>query len=870
MKLIGQLALASASVLAFSAPAFAQSTEQPPEANNVPGAEANEGFAETDIVVTARRRDESSQDVPLVVNAVTAEELAKLNIREFAEITTAVPGLALSTSANGIGTQATLRGIAYDVNVSGNNGTIEFYLNDAPTSSAIVFQTLFDVGQIELLRGPQGTLRGRASPSGSMTITTRRPDLNEVGGYVNMTGTTLNTINVNAAVGVPIISDVLAVRVAGVYEETDGNRVNSINNGVNPYVKTKGVRASLRFDPIDNLTINASYLKSVRDARVFDQVESANLATGGVLAPGATLIRADQRLAVGAVPRQFKQDFDVFNWQGDFRFAGQRLSYVGSYNKQRYSSFAPNDPGAFFLTTPLTTFGSVIGVALTPTLTIPVAISPTTATFPQFSALGQTSNTRSTQESHELRIQSDDRVFGIFDYVLGGLILKTNSPTELLSQAVLINFPGAGVPSVAGDVRPLTPFLILNAPVSRPAATLEKSIFFNVTAHLGERTEVSGGLRYINYKETASLFLTDPLSGVVTRVAAAERPFPGEQPENTVIYSASAKHRFSDSLMVYASFGTSWRPGSTTNSIIAATNSAGAVTAAPFSNYFIVPAETSQSYEIGFKSNLFDRRLRFNATAYLQNFKNYAYQAPNIIAATGSGPNDPASVLTTLSPGISAGVPVQVKGIEAELAWNSPRFSASASVSYSKSKIQNGLIPCNDFFPADGIPDSSGQIPANSAQLGLLTGGGVIAQCRVNFSASRLAPFSATLQAEYNAPISGNVDGYLRGLASIYGDSDNDPANSLDKVEAYGLVNLYAGIRDPRGAWDVGFFVKNVFDTERVLSRNANASSVSFTNITNAFIGQPRGVTGISNYRGITTTPPREFGLNVRYAFGSR
>jgi iron complex outermembrane receptor protein len=119
-------------------------------------------------------------------------------------------------------------------------------------------------------------------------------------------------------------------------------------------------------------------------------------------------------------------------------------------------------------------------------------------------------------------------------------------------------------------------------------------------------------------------------------------------------------------------------------------------------------------------------------------------------------------------------------------------------------------------------------------------------------------------------PISTQVDGYLRGLASIYGDSQNDPANNLDDVPAYALVNLYAGIRDPRGYWDVGFFVKNLFNAERVLSRNANAYSVSYTNVTNAFVGQPRGVTGVSDYRGITMTPPREFGLNVRYSFGAR
>src|SRR5206468_2465994 len=98
----------SASVLAFATPVYAQSAEQRPDDNNVPGAQPNEGFGETDIIVQARRRSESVQDVPLVVNAVTSEELAKLNIREFGDVQSIVPGLSLTSSANGIGTQASL------------------------------------------------------------------------------------------------------------------------------------------------------------------------------------------------------------------------------------------------------------------------------------------------------------------------------------------------------------------------------------------------------------------------------------------------------------------------------------------------------------------------------------------------------------------------------------------------------------------------------------------------------------------------------------------------------------------------------------------------------------------------------------------
>ena len=115
MRMIGKLALAGASVLTLGVPAYAQDN-------------AEEGvYSDEAIVVTARRRDEAIQDVPMVLQAVTAEELSKLNIREFQDVQSLVPGLSLSQSANGIGVQASLRGVAFDVNASGNNGFIWCY-----------------------------------------------------------------------------------------------------------------------------------------------------------------------------------------------------------------------------------------------------------------------------------------------------------------------------------------------------------------------------------------------------------------------------------------------------------------------------------------------------------------------------------------------------------------------------------------------------------------------------------------------------------------------------------------------------------------------------------------------------------------------
>src|SRR3546814_2406794 len=115
--------------------------------------------------------------------------------------------------------------------------------------SSDLFNSMFDVGQIEVLRGPQGTLRGRASPSGSITVTTQKPDLYESGGYADLTRTNLDALNVNGAFNLPIIPEKLAIRIAGIDDRNEGDHVRSIHSSVEPSAATKAYRASLRFEP---------------------------------------------------------------------------------------------------------------------------------------------------------------------------------------------------------------------------------------------------------------------------------------------------------------------------------------------------------------------------------------------------------------------------------------------------------------------------------------------------------------------------------------------------------------------------------------------------------------------------------------------
>jgi iron complex outermembrane recepter protein len=140
-----------------------------------------------------------------------------------------------------------------------------------------------------------------------------------------------------------------------------------------------------------------------------------------------------------------------------------------------------------------------------------------------------------------------------------------------------------------------------------------------------------------------------------------------------------------------------------------------------------------------------------------------------------------------------------------------------------------------------------------------------VAACNVNDRLSFAPDWSGTLQAEYKLPVTATMDAFGRGLYTYYTDNVQDPNNSYDDVGSYGLLNLYAGVRSNDGAWEVSLFARNVTGTDEVLNRGNGAAATPFTN---AATGVGTSLAG--PYQTATFTPPREIGLNLRYAFGSR
>lgn len=829
--------LAGTANLAMSLPLYAQDTS-----SGAPGASEENS---NDIIVSARRRSETLQDVPQTVNAVSSETIQKLRINNAADIAQIVPGLTIegaSSGSGGFGSSSGIRGVPTFLN-SNASPVVQFYLNDAVTGRGPeVTQALFDIGQIEVLKGPQGTLRGRSAPTGAITITTRRPDLTEAGGFVNMSSTLRGNMNFQAAVGIPIISDVLALRIAGAVDHSDGSGVTSANLRLDPYVKSEAIRATLRFQPSPDFDATVMYQRLWRKTRSFQQLFGpGNGLNGPVIRPG-------DRLGITDAPTESQSAVDFIVGQMEWRFGGQKLNYVGSYRNSAAHGQSPQD----------------------------------NANVVRGAEYFQFTETPATEMSHELRLSSDERVLGMFDYTVGVFYDRETSHPRVNGIAAFLSgaFGRPGTLPVA--MTPVERYALRNVITIDPVAT-EKSVFANITAHIGDKTELSAGGRYIDFKrhDRYTLGLAGGFNGVAFPCAFV--PVPGAVPSpvypgtcdvpvasrtlqsadrtskfTPFLYNIALSHKFSPDFMIYGNVGTAFRsagPAIGIQGVTTCCTQAGGPDLGGIDDLIFHGQERSTTYEIGFKSSFFDRRARLNVALFQQKFDNFFFltQSTNYLNVT-----DPANPLAgSISQSeFTADVDAKVQGIDIEASFQvTPRWNVNVGFTYSKAKLANALIPCNDSN-FDGVVDSGTPTPAAFVAAGTL-----IARCRSNESISRTPNWNLTLQSEYNAPISPTVEGFVRGNWVYYPDNPN--ASQLVTISNYSLLNLYAGIRSPDNAWEVSLFANNLLNAQQILSITPTLPSSS---------GSPRNFfpQGDVGYQSISYTPRREFGLNVRYAFGSR
>ena len=198
----------------FTAPVFAQDND------TVAAPDENDGV----IIVTATRRAQDIQDVPIAVTAVGGEALEKQGVVNVQNITQVSPSFSTSNAQIASGSVVLrIRGVGTTSNNIGFESAVGIFVDGAYQSRpGVALSEFVDVERVEVLRGPQGTLFGRNTSAGALNITTNRPDLGAFGGFANATYGNNDLINVQGAINAPLVEDTLALRLTGAYRDRGG------------------------------------------------------------------------------------------------------------------------------------------------------------------------------------------------------------------------------------------------------------------------------------------------------------------------------------------------------------------------------------------------------------------------------------------------------------------------------------------------------------------------------------------------------------------------------------------------------------------------------------------------------------------------
>ncbi|ARR55254.1 hypothetical protein HY78_18290 [Rhizorhabdus wittichii DC-6] len=245
LKSLGVSALPLALIYTAATPAFAQEN---PQARALAPEESHDKapIALEDIVVTARRRAESLQSVPVSVTAISGRALAAEGVRNVIDLQFHTPGLT-TVGAGGSRTQTAFAMRGQTQTYGGAFPGVASYFADIPIISQATASFL-DLQNVQVLKGPQGTLFGRNTTGGAVLFAPQRPT-NDFGGYAMAKLGNYNLRHAEGALNIPIVSDVLAVRLNGQRIKRDGYTLNLTDGRYRDNVNSQAYRGSVLFTP---------------------------------------------------------------------------------------------------------------------------------------------------------------------------------------------------------------------------------------------------------------------------------------------------------------------------------------------------------------------------------------------------------------------------------------------------------------------------------------------------------------------------------------------------------------------------------------------------------------------------------------------
>ncbi len=570
------LLMSTTSAWAQSAPAAAA-----PQAND---ASNTGGIAE--IVVTAQRRSENLQKVPLAVSAFTADELAVRQVSRTLDLIAYVPNLiGHNNTALGTANAYTLRGLGNTESIATFDVPVGTYVDEVYLSrqGANNF-SFFDVERVEVLRGPQGTLFGRNTTGGAINVIMKKPG-NEFKGFAEAGYGRYNRTQLRGSVDIPIVPETLLTKVSGfftnadgyVYNQTSGERINGD--------RSWGLRGAIRALPTDNITwdLSADYIYAngsnlVNFYRSSDgkRIDFSKLRTDTALGSIVSPELADNTLGNTAQSYSLISNFQVVA-------GGATINIITGY-RHLYQEFVTDSADS-----------RLIGSVLYNDFNY-VSSSPGTTTVLANDSYHQ-------QFTQEIKVTG--RAFnGLVDYVGGLFYLKEKNRTLFAN----VNVPLTGSPTVTQD-----------RTVNNSTEAYAGYAQFDL--HPITNLTLTAGIRYTDeFKDVqfAPNVNTLPRSGINNQPFSTQGlinlGIPVTQRARVWTPRFAINYQLTPEVMVFASATKGFKSGGWN----ARANYA--ALAVPFTR------ETVWSYEAGIRSEFFDRHLRVNLTGF--SFVDRDFQLP--------------------------------------------------------------------------------------------------------------------------------------------------------------------------------------------------------------------------------------------------
>ena len=772
-----------------------------------------------DIVVTASKREENLQDVPLAITAIGTERLDELQVKEFQDVVKFLPSVTIQTLAPGF-SQVYFRGVASGENANHSTSlpTVGTYLDEMPitTIQGALDIHAYDLARVEALAGPQGTLYGASSMAGTIKLVTNKPDTSGTYGSV---GLELNSVTRGGIGGVAEgfinarISDRAALRLVGWYRhdagyidniagtrvypisqntDTDGdgendtvinlpgdditqNNADLVEKDYNT-VDTYGARLALGIELDDDWTIRPTLMGQIQKANGSFAQERSSAVTRSLQTVQYNPERSDDKWIQAALTIEGK----IGNWD---------LTVTGGHLRRKTLTDSDYSDYAYF-------YDALFGSAVYLYDNAGDQISPN-----QYIQ----GIDRYRRNFGEIRVASpaDARI-----RFIGGLFYQRQSHN--IEQHYIIDnlSDDLQVPGTVDNI-----WLTKQLRVDRDYAAFGE-LSFDIT----DKLTLTGGGRLYKFDNSLVGFFGYNNPGYSSNpVYACQGPavvdgspctnLDKRTKKTDFIHKLNLTYKFTDDVMVYATWSRGFRPGGI--------NRRGSLP--PYGS------DTLDNYELGWKTSF--GPVRFNGAVYQEDWKNIQL---SFLGANG------------LSEVRNAGI-ARIRGIEADVSYRSGGFSLGMGGSYNDATIRRDFCAIANADFDCTTPDNSLLAP----------------------SGSRLpvtAKFKGNAVARYEFPISG-LDGHVQFAVNHIGKRRSDlrtlENDIVGNFKAYTTADFSIGVKGE--GWDAEIYATNLFDSRGIINTGVQCLETT--------CGDPDGISSTGGVFYDTPIKPRLIGLKVSKEF---